>query len=571
MKDTVTAVGGSANSVPLTFDSNTTVGNMIFVVVGFYTNVGGREAEISDSNGNQYTPVPFVDPSTANPRGQVPANGEFARAYYALNIKGGANTATATFSDGIGGPGSATFVSLAVTEYSGVNAFLNVDSGQVGFATGTSTSPASFAGASASGLAIGWAVSGNNHGGTIPDWTAGSGWTLRTTASARQIAIEDKIISSSAPTATFTQTVNDGWGAGVVVFYQNSSIVLVQHLDHNDGMSAPSATDVVTFNRPNLVGDFLFLNYVWVNNPAITISAVTDTAGNTWVPTTLQSMGDGIGTTSQAWYVLNCLAASSNTVTVHFSSTGASFIGMEMHEWSGVDTVDKLSITNSAGSSTNAPTTPSVTTVQTSELILPFCATQAGFQATNVPYPYVLGATQVRSVSIGSQINSPGSYQVAFTQQTSAVWSAGIITVYQGLRLSVSGSAGVAGATISWTGTSSGGTVADSSGNFNTGAILSPGTYIFTASLPAELRPELHLIYLGYTFSSSQTVVLTVANATGINFTAAQGIVLASINNPDDTVGSATVVTAHESQNLTVTAGTIHGRLDPFSIINNPG
>jgi hypothetical protein len=77
---------------------------------------------------------------------------------------------------------------------------------------------------------------------------------------------------------------------------------------------------------------------------------------------------------------------------------------------------------------------------------------------------------------------------------------------------SVSGNAGVAGATVSYTGTSSGSVTADGSGNYSIPG-LSNGSYTITPSL------------LGYTFApsnSSQTV--SSANITGVNFTASSGV-----------------------------------------------
>jgi hypothetical protein len=71
----------------------------------------------------------------------------------------------------------------------------------------------------------------------------------------------------------------------------------------------------------------------------------------------------------------------------------------------------------------------------------------------------------------------------------------------------ISGNAGTAGATVSWTGTSSGSTTSDASGNFNTGSIGN-GNYTLSVSKT------------GFTFSpafSNQTI--NGANVTGVNFT----------------------------------------------------
>jgi hypothetical protein len=73
---------------------------------------------------------------------------------------------------------------------------------------------------------------------------------------------------------------------------------------------------------------------------------------------------------------------------------------------------------------------------------------------------------------------------------------------------SISGNAGVAGATVSWSDTSTGSTTADGSGNYSiTG--LSNGSYVVTPSLA------------GYTFSpTSQNETVSGSNISGVNFTA---------------------------------------------------
>jgi hypothetical protein len=75
---------------------------------------------------------------------------------------------------------------------------------------------------------------------------------------------------------------------------------------------------------------------------------------------------------------------------------------------------------------------------------------------------------------------------------------------------SISGNAGVAGATVSWSGTASGSTVADGSANYTIPS-LADGPYTITPSLA------------GYAFSPlSSNQTLAGANITGVNFTANQ-------------------------------------------------
>ncbi len=83
-----------------------------------------------------------------------------------------------------------------------------------------------------------------------------------------------------------------------------------------------------------------------------------------------------------------------------------------------------------------------------------------------------------------------------------------------GIAFGISGNAGVAGATVSWTGASSGSVTADGSGNYNTGEVLLDGNYTITPSLAT------------YTFSpvnSAQTIAG--ADISGVNFVATQLVV----------------------------------------------
>ena len=82
------------------------------------------------------------------------------------------------------------------------------------------------------------------------------------------------------------------------------------------------------------------------------------------------------------------------------------------------------------------------------------------------------------------------------------------VTLWAATTFSISGSAGVAGATVSWSGDATGSTTADGSGNYTIGN-LSPGSYTITPTLT------------GYAFSPTSTnETITTSDITGVNFTA---------------------------------------------------
>jgi len=90
-----------------------------------------------------------------------------------------------------------------------------------------------------------------------------------------------------------------------------------------------------------------------------------------------------------------------------------------------------------------------------------------------------------------------------------AAVNVGLFTAWEGGNFlnNISGNAGVAGATVAWTGTSSGSTTADGSGNY-TITNLGAGTYTVTPSLA------------GYSFSpTSHSETISGSDITGVNFT----------------------------------------------------
>lgn len=116
--------------------------------------------------------------------------------------------------------------------------------------------------------------------------------------------------------------------------------------------------------------------------------------------------------------------------------------------------------------------------------------------AMAVDFDIVSGSAGVLTSSSAS---SPSAINSTFKN-----WAAGGITA----TFAISGNVGVAGATITWTGTSSGSTTSDASGNYTTGLILLNGSYVIT---PTKA---------GVSFSPAfKNVVINGGDQTGVNFT----------------------------------------------------
>jgi hypothetical protein len=121
----------------------------------------------------------------------------------------------------------------------------------------------------------------------------------------------------------------------------------------------------------------------------------------------------------------------------------------------------------------------------------------------------IQNSTQLGSVTNASASSGEaalgGTSNTAITRVQYSNWVVGSAAL---ATYSISGNAGVAGATVSWSGSSTGSTTADGSGNYSiTG--LSNGSYVVTPSLG------------GYVFSpTSQNETVNNANISGVNFTA---------------------------------------------------
>jgi len=193
------------------------------------------------------------------------------------------------------------------------------------------------------------------------------------------------------------------------------------------------------------------------------------------------------------------------TLTWHASAT-VQYPAFQAAEWSG-NTATPFDAVGTAGGSgiTHAQVAANGASVSNPELIIGMPIVPGGGSCT----PDV-GWTAVSpgvSGMIYSSVTANGNYNPTFVVTPSG-GNFGVVAVsFFGVTLfSISGNAGVAGALISYTGTSSGSVVADGSGNYTFS--VAAGTYTITPSLAT------------YTFSpTSQIETVVSSNIAGVNFT----------------------------------------------------
>ena len=192
--------GSGTTSVSQSFSTANTAGNLIIAFVRMSTS--SQTVQVSDSNGNVYSDAVSQAQTT---------DGHQIHIFYATNIKGGANTITATFS------GVNNYPWLAIYEYSGVH---SLDTTAHAQGSGSTASSGATAAAAGSGELV-FAGLGVPNDSSV-SVTAESGWKMElqdTIQYGSRAATEDTIGTTAGPfSGTFTLSGSANWCAVVAVF-----------------------------------------------------------------------------------------------------------------------------------------------------------------------------------------------------------------------------------------------------------------------------------------------------------------------------------------------------------------
>jgi hypothetical protein len=286
------------------------------------------------------------------------------------------------------------------------------------------------------------------------------------------------------------------------------------------GLVSSVMSQSVAYGTNTTGGSYLLLsiqvNQSFVNSP---VSSVTDTLGNTWVKVVAND--NLVGEQFEIWHVpANKVGGGANTVTVHITGL-ATGIGLVLAEYANqaATPVD----VNTALTQVSSPTAtygPVTTNVAGDGLIwIGWTGGGTTWAASGGDAMRINGSNAIGAVLFDKLTGqaTPGSYSLAATAASNNLYGA-LLAIKA--TFAISGSAGVAGATVSYSGASSGSVVADGSGNYTIPGLLN-GSYTITPSLT------------GYSFSptnSSQTI--SGADITGVNFTATQLQVATSTFSP---------------------------------------
>jgi hypothetical protein len=280
--------------------------------------------------------------------------------YYLTYNHSGAANVTVTMS-------GSSIIAMTVDELAGVTTFDSVET-----ATATSTAPtvtdnALWGGAifiGSQGLDGTTTMSGDTSGFTVSasfTGTDGGGVNFVTERSAYQV-----VSSFGAVSKTYGLTLGASrrWVDALVAFTAPAYVKSAGAAN-----ATASQTQSVTISTST---DDMIVAAIEVRNtsstPSKTVSAVTDSAGNTWHKVASKVQGTNDGADLEIWSTSNLPnAVSSVQVDLGTGNTGA--IAVTVAEFSGVLLVDQ-STTNSGGSGTAASTGTTGTTTSTNELVV---------------------------------------------------------------------------------------------------------------------------------------------------------------------------------------------------------
>jgi hypothetical protein len=181
------------------------------------------------------------------------------------------------------------------------------------------------------------------------------------------------------------------------------------------------STVKIIFTAAQTAGNLNVVAVGW-NDSAATVSAVSDTSGNTYtlaVGPTVQS-----GVASQSIYYaknIRSAAAGANTVTVTFS-TAAAYPDIRVLEYSGADPNNPVDVTAAANGSSSTSKSASATTTNSTDLILGANLVQTSTTGSGSGFTKRLLTSPDGDIAEDRMVTSTGSYNAAAPLGASGKW-----------------------------------------------------------------------------------------------------------------------------------------------------
>jgi hypothetical protein len=180
------------------------------------------------------------------------------------------------------------------------------------------------------------------------------------------------------------------------------------------------STVSVSYASAQSAGNTNILAIGW-NNATSNITAVTDSAGNTYRLAVPTARGTGV---SQAIYYasnIKAAAAGTNTVTVTFSAA-TPYVDIRALEYSGLDPVNPFDIGASAAGSSASAASGSVTTTAAQELIFGAGITTGAFSTAGANFTSRVITTPDADIAEDRFVTATGLYSAVAPLTGSAAW-----------------------------------------------------------------------------------------------------------------------------------------------------
>jgi IPT/TIG domain/Abnormal spindle-like microcephaly-assoc'd, ASPM-SPD-2-Hydin/Fibronectin type III domain len=231
-------------------------------------------------------------------------------------------------------------------------------------------------------------------------------------------------VGSGTPIGSYTITVT-GNGGGI----QQTTTVpltvgtsLITYVQGNYATPQASQTSVpVKFNAAQAAGDLNVVAVGW-NDSTASVSAVTDTSGNTYTlaegPTSIS------GVASQSIYYAKNIAAAAagaNTVTVTFS-TAAKYPDIRILEYNGADQVNPVDVTSASTGNSASSSSGSVNTTNSLDLLFGADLVQTSTTGAGAGFTSRLLTSPDADIAEDSMVTATGSYAATAPVSPASQW-----------------------------------------------------------------------------------------------------------------------------------------------------
>jgi hypothetical protein len=189
-------------------------------------------------------------------------------------------------------------------------------------------------------------------------------------------------------------------------------------IQYQDGVQMPASTLSISFGEAVMSGDLIVVTVAFVATPLATLTALTDTTGDTF--TVLPVL---VATPTTASYVAYAFASSTATETVTTTlSAQATLLAVRVHDYAGVDPaqpVDMYATATGSASGSDAIAVP-ITTSNPNDLLFAYAISATG--AATVGTDFVPLSTVSGDVTEDRLAAQPGTY-MATASTLNPPWS----------------------------------------------------------------------------------------------------------------------------------------------------